>query len=251
LKEIEDFPREKAPKMQDIEEYRDMQELCLRNLEFNYGRESVLKNANATVKKGEIVCLTGMSGSGKSTIFKLLLNVYQPLSGEIVLRGGIENCEKKLTAKHRGLFAYVPQGEFLFSGTIYENLTFFTSGEKADLEERVKRAISVACAEFVWDLPQGLQTPLKEGGAGLSEGQMQRLAVARAILSDRQVLLLDEATSALDGETEQRLLENIRSLKEKTCLIVTHRPAALSIADRILSLEQGTLKEMIQNKNEL
>ena len=97
----------------------------------------------------------------------------------------------------------------------------------------------------MWSLPEGLQTPLNEGGAGLSEGQMQRLAVARAILSDRPVLLLDEATSALDGETETKLLENIRALQDKTCLIVTHRPAALAIADRILNVEKGVIEEKI------
>jgi ATP-binding cassette subfamily B protein len=139
----------------------------------------------------------------------------------------------------------VPQGRFLFSGTIYENLTFFTDKMSADLDKRVEEAIETACAQFVWSLPDGLQTPLNEGGAGLSEGQMQRLAVARAILSDRKILLLDEATSALDGETETKLLENIRALQDKTCLIVTHRPAALAIADRILNVEKGTIEEKV------
>ena len=106
-----------------------------------------------------------------------------------------------------------------------------------ETDEKIKSALSVACAEFVWDLPKGVQTVLGEDGAGLSEGQTQRLAVARAILSDRPILLLDEATSALDGETEKRLLENIRSLQDKTCLIVTHRPRALAIADKVYTVE--------------
>ena len=199
------------------------------------------------IKKGEIVCLTGASGSGKSTIFKLLLNVYSPTQGDIRLKGDYaQENGMPLTAQERSLFAYVPQGNFLFSGTIYENLTFFADKkENEDLNIRVEKALQTACAEFVYELPQGLQTPLNENGGGLSEGQTQRLAVARAILSDRPILLLDEATSALDGETESRLLENIRALKDKTCLIVTHRPAALNIADRILTVEDG---KIIENK---
>ena len=143
--------------------------------------------------------------------------------------------EIPLTAKERGLFAYVPQGNFLFSGTIEENLSFFA--DSCLTKEEIENALKIACAEFVFELPHGLDTKLAEGGEGFSEGQLQRLTVARAILSNRPVLLLDEATSALDGETEKKLLENIRTLSDKTCLIVTHRPAALDIADRILSVE--------------
>jgi ATP-binding cassette subfamily B protein len=171
----------------------------------------------------------------------LLLNVYAPLEGGIYAVA--TTGEKTLiSAKHRELFAYVPQGNFLFSGTIYENLTFFCDETDGDtLQEKVKAALQTACADFVWDLPQGLQTPLGEKGVGLSEGQTQRLAVARAILSNRPVLLLDEATSALDSETEQKLLQNIKALNDKTCLIVTHRPAALEIADSILSVESSKI----------
>ena len=242
LNEIESLPCEtiETDKVEAIV-YEELKDISVDNVAFTYGRDDVLTNANATIGKGEIVCLTGASGSGKSTLFKLLLNVFTPGDGGLWLEDGKGN-KKPLTAKERGLFAYVPQGKFLFSGTIYENLTFFTdlSGET---EERINTALKVACAEFVWELPQGLQTPLTEGGGGLSEGQMQRLAVARAILSDRPILLLDEATSALDSETETRLLENVRKLKDKTCLIVTHRPAALAIADRILAVENGKIVE--------
>ena len=221
--------------------YSEMQSLSFENITFDYGRERVLTNASATVNKGEIVCVTGASGAGKSTLFKLLLNVFMPTSGNILLRG---ERSQPLTAKERGLFAYVPQGHFLFSGTIYENLTFFS--EETDnkiLDEKVRKALEIACADFVWDLPQGLQTPLLEGGNGLSEGQTQRLAVARAILSDRPILLLDEATSALDGETERRLVENIKNLQDKTCLIVTHREMALTIADKILRVENVKIEQ--------
>jgi ATP-binding cassette subfamily B protein len=213
--------------------YEKLDGIKITDLTFTYGRDLIFENANAKIKKGDVVCLTGASGSGKSTLFKLLLSVFQQTQGELCLSG--EFGEKTLTAMERGLFAYVPQGNFLFSGTIYENLAFFADKEPTD--EEIKEALSVACADFVYDLPEGLNTRLAEGGEGLSEGQLQRLNVARAILSGRPILLLDEATSALDGETEKKLLENVRALSNKTCLIVTHRPAALDIADCIINVE--------------
>jgi ATP-binding cassette subfamily B protein len=213
--------------------YEKLDGIKITDLTFTYGRDLIFKNANAKIKKGDVVCLTGASGSGKSTLFKLLLSVFKQTQGELCLSG--EFGEKSLTAMERGLFAYVPQGNFLFSGTIYENLAFFA--DKGPTDEEIKEALSVACADFVYDLPEGLNTRLAEGGEGLSEGQLQRLNVARAILSGRPILLLDEATSALDGETEKKLLENVRALSNKTCLIVTHRPAALDIADCIINVE--------------
>ncbi len=213
--------------------YEKTTAISLRSVDFSYGRESIFENVDMRIQKGEIVCLTGASGSGKSTLFKLLLNVFKPTRGELLLEGDFGAAS--LTARERGLFAYVPQGNFLFSGTIYENLSFFSDKELT--KEEINKALAIACAEFVYELPQGLETTLAEGGEGLSEGQLQRLTVARAILSDRPILLLDEATSALDGETEKKLLENIRALSNKTCFIVTHRPAALDIADRVLSVE--------------
>ena len=151
-----------------------------------------------------------------------------------------DGSEIELTAAYRRLFAYVPQGNFLFSGTIYENLAFFSNETDEDvLKEKMISALKTACAEFVLELPQGLDTVLSEGGEGLSEGQLQRLAVARALLSNRPILLLDEATSALDADTEKRLIENIAGLKDKTCLLVTHRPKALEIANNVLHIENG------------
>jgi ATP-binding cassette subfamily B protein len=236
LVEIDEIEREEgsAPSENTATLYKNMTSLSLHAVDFTYGRESIFENANMHIQKGEIVCLTGSSGSGKSTLFKLLLHVFKPKNGELVLSGAFG--EIPLTAKERGLFAYVPQGNFLFSGTIYENLAFFSDNQPT--EEDIGKALQVASAEFVYELPQGLNTTLAEGGEGLSEGQLQRLAVARAILSNRPILLLDEATSALDGETEKKLLENIRGLSDKTCLIVTHRPAALDIADRVLLVER-------------
>ena len=246
LSEIEELPKETLERTENIQTlYEKTESIVLENLSFTYGRNDVFTDANIALKKGETVCLIGNSGAGKSTLFKLLLDVYKPNAGALFLKGEFEQGDTlPLTAKERGLFAYVPQGNFLFSGTIYENLTFFMGEEeKTHLDEKISRALKIACAEFVYDLPKGLQTPLTESGGGLSEGQTQRLAVARAILCNRPILLLDEATSALDSETESKMLENIKQLKDVTCLIVTHRPAALAIANRIVAVEKGKIEE--------
>lgn len=246
LAEIDELPCEKLSLDTDniLQIYNDFSEIILKNIEFTYDRDIIFTNANAIIKKGDIICLTGLSGSGKSTIFKLLLNVFTPTNGEMYLTiQGQEDIQ--LTAKERGLFAYVPQGNFLFSGTIYENLTFFAVEKDKDvLQEKMKQALKIACADFVWELPENLQTCLGESGEGLSEGQLQRLTIARALLSERPILLLDEATSALDGETEKQLLKNIKALQGKTCIMVTHRPAALDIADRVLNVENGQINEV-------
>ena len=139
-----------------------------------------------------------------------------------------------MTAELHRLFAHVPQGNQLMSGTIREIVAF---ADKADMrnDERINRALHIACADdFVSELDSGIDTLLGERGTGLSEGQMQRIAIARAIFSESPILLLDEATSALDADTEKRLLQNLRSMTDKTVVIVTHRPAALEICDRVI-----------------
>ncbi len=246
LAELDEIPLEEQGKanteLQSL--YHNMDSIRMENISFAYGKNQVFSNANISIEKGKIVCFTGASGSGKSTAFKLLLNVFQQSEGELVLQGNFgKNTCISLTAKERGLFAYVPQGNFFFSGTIEENLKFFLEEGTHVCDESISRALHAACADFVYSLPDGLNTRLAEGGEGLSEGQLQRLNVARAILSDRPILLLDEATSALDSETEKNLLENIRNLRDKTCLIVTHRPAALEIADCVLSVENHQIIE--------
>ena len=152
-----------------------------------------------------------------------------------------DGTETELTGRWHRLFAYVPQGNHLMNGTIRDIIAF--SDKEAD-EDRIRSALKISCAEeFVSELENGIDTTLGERGAGLSEGQMQRIAVARAIYSDAPVLLLDEATSSLDEATEKQLLENIRSMTDKTVLIVTHRPAALNICDKIIRFtENGTEK---------
>lgn len=187
-----------------------------------------------TVEKGCYLALTGHSGCGKSTLLKLLMALYPLDSGQCFLLG--RSGQQPLTAAWRGLFSYVPQGSHLLSGTVRQVVSFSDDPAAQD-EPRIRQALRIACAEeFVDALEQGLDTPLGEGGAGLSEGQLQRLAIARAIFADRPVLLLDEATSALDEATEAQVLANLRQMTDKTVLIVTHRPAALAIVDRVVEL---------------
>lgn len=200
-----------------------------------------LGETSLRIAKGEILALTGPSGCGKSTLLKLLLCVYHPQNGEIRLED--EKGEQVLlSAEHRRLFAYVPQGNLLLHGSIREAVSF-GAPEQASEDSRIWEALEMACAaDFVRQQEKGLDTVLGERGSGLSEGQLQRLAIARAIFSGSPILLLDEATASLDGETEEKLLRNIKTMTDKTLLIVTHRPAALSICDRVVHFSEGGIE---------
>lgn len=200
----------------------------------------VISGLNLEIKKGEFVAFTGASGCGKSTVLKLLMCLYPLDAGKRYLKLG--GAEVPLDESWQRLFAYVPQGNFLMSGTIREIVAFADREAMRD-EARIRHALTVACAEFVFDLEQGVDTLLGERGLGLSEGQMQRLAIARAIFSDRPILMLDEATSALDAATERQFLNNLRSMTDKTVLIVTHRPAALNFCDRQIQFDEKGAKE--------
>lgn len=202
----------------------------------------VLKNLSLEIQKGEYAAFTGTSGCGKSTALKLLMCVMHPDAGERYYTDG-QGTDGELTSAYRRLFAYVPQGNYLMSGTIREIISFADPKASQD-EERLRNALKIACAEeFVSELDRGADTLLGERGTGLSEGQMQRIAIARAIYSASPILLLDEATSALDALTEKQLLENLRTMTDKTVIIVTHRPAALSICDRVLEFTESGVSE--------
>ncbi|MEA5019228.1 MAG: ABC transporter ATP-binding protein [Gordonibacter sp.] len=203
----------------------------------------ILQSCSFQVRAGEIVGLTGESGSGKSTAMLLLMGLYQPKTGSAyVCVASKRYSASAFACLPSGMFAYVPQGNCLMSGTIREVVSFAERGPCSD-DARVEYACRVACAwQFVSALPDGLDTVLGERGAGLSEGQMQRLAIARAVYSSAPILLLDEATSALDQQTEQHLLKNMKILANRTILIVTHRTEALRLCDRVIRLEGGAQK---------
>lgn len=191
----------------------------------------VLSGLDLVMKKGQYTAFIGPSGCGKSTVLKLLMCLYSLNRGECFLQ--LNGEQVKLDASWQRLFAYVPQGNYLMSGTIRE-IVSLADRERQSEEKEIWQALKTACADtFVSDLEQGIDTLLGEHGKGLSEGQMQRLAIARAVFSRRPILLLDECTSALDEATEKRLLKNIREMTDQTVLLVTHRPEAIHICDQI------------------
>jgi len=245
LREAELFEDDKAGKAADIEEIKklynkELKSVTFENVSFSYnaeGSEKTISNIDFSIDKGDHIAFTGHSGCGKSTVLKLLMCLYKADSGNITIHK--QNEDVPMSGEYHRLFAYVPQGNQLMSGSIKEIVSF--SDDKAD-EKRISTALKISCAnEFVSGLEDGIETVLGERGAGLSEGQMQRIAIARAIYTGSPVLLLDEATSSLDEKTERQVLENIRNMTDKTVIIVTHRPAALEICNKILEFsEKGT-----------
>ena len=238
LMELEQIDREPSNRIKDPEGcYKQMERIEARNLSFAYGEDAVFQNASFSLPKGAFAAITGASGIGKSTLLKLMLGVFKPNDGDLYIRQ--EVGELPLSRDTRGLFAYVPQGNFLFSGTLRENITI---SKPQATQEEIEEAIRISCMDqFLPQLSEGLDTRIGENGLGLSEGQVQRLAIARAILSGAPILLLDEATSALDSETERTVLERIARLPGRTCIAVTHRPTALELADWRLEVADKTI----------
>ncbi len=261
LMEIEEFDNEIEEKSVSPETIKKLynEELAsfgLKNASFTYYPPSdkteglskkdmpvVMNNVTVDIKKGEYTAFTGPSGCGKSTVLKLLMCIYRPDSGERYYTTRTGSKEELRADMHR-LFAYVPQGNRLMSGTIRDIVSFADPMGSQD-NKRIEKALKIACAyDFVSKLENKTDTVLGERGTGLSEGQMQRIAVARAIFSDSPVIILDEATSSLDTKTEAALLNNLREMTDKTVLIVTHRPAALKICDRILHFGENGIEEI-------
>lgn len=211
--------------------------ISVRDVYFAYKDEPILTGCSFDIECGGITAITGESGSGKSTLFKLFLGLYEPDSGTITLSDGTPVGQKT-----RGLFAYVPQGNMILSGTIRDNITLYNS---AITEEQITAATKAAVIyDFISSLPDGLDTKLSERGAGLSEGQIQRISIARALLFDVPILLLDESTSALDEATETQLLSNIKQMTEKTVLFITHRNTSISVCDRIIHVKDKHFKRI-------
>lgn len=257
VKEIAELPKEKH----DPEKAEEIKALagqglsvCLKDVSFSYveGKE-VLKGSEFLARPNEIVALVGPSGEGKTTILRMILGLIHPERGEAVL--GAEGGKKiAMNADIRSLFAYVPQGNTLLSGTIAENLRLV---KEDATEEEIIEALKIACAwDFVQKIKGGIHGKLGERGKGVSEGQAQRIAIARAVLRDAPILLLDEATSALDVETERKVLKNIMKQRpNKTCIVSTHRPSVLNMCQRvyrvldtkITELDEETSSRMVQD----
>ena len=216
---------------------KNFRELEIRNVSFSYGGEDILDDCSFTAAKGHITAITGESGSGKSTLFKVILGLYTPQKGSITINGDI-----KADASVRGLFSYVPQGNMVLSGTVRDNITLCNPNIS---EERLAEAAKAAeIYDYIMSLPDGFDTVLSERGAGLSEGQIQRISIARALLVDAPVLLLDEATSALDEQTETAVLANIKKMTGKTVLFITHRNTSLKVCDTIVHVSNGKFTDI-------
>jgi ATP-binding cassette subfamily B protein len=240
IMELDDLPNEKEINQSDINvsaTYKSLKSIEFENISFKFDRDIILDNTSLSIKKGDFVAIMGISGIGKSTLLKLLLGVFNLNFGKIYL--DTNNGKIPIDKNTRKLFSYVPQGNMLISGTIKDNITFINpDASDAEIEE----AIRISCAkQFIDELPLGLETVIGEKGLGLSEGQVQRLAIARSLLADSPILLLDEATSALDEKTEKEFLTNLKALDNVTCIIVSHKKAALDICNKTIQIKNGKI----------
>lgn len=244
LMELENMKEEVISRnIEDIKDvYDKMEFIRFENISFTYDGEPIFLKASTSVSKGELIAVVGSSGVGKSTLIKLILGLMKADEGRIYLK--TENNCYNIDAGMRKLFSYVPQGNMILSGTIRENITFFS--EDVGEQEIITSAKTACIMEFIAELPKGLDTIIGERGLGLSEGQIQRIAIARALVSKAPILLLDEATSALDGITERKLLNNLRSIKDKTCVFISHRQATIADCDRVIRIEN---KSFVEDKN--
>ena len=239
------LPREEEDESlaaREIADFGEAPEIEFRDVSFGYKNGGkVFSEVNLTVAPGEFAAFVGPSGGGKTTLLRLLLGLVKPQSGKATLSAKGKTTE--ISSVTRRIFTYVPQEKAMFSGTIAEMLRLF-SPEATD--EEINAALKAACAyDFVAALPEGINTPLGERGAGFSEGQNQRLAIARAVLRKAPVLLLDEATSALDLETERRVLENITALcRGKTLIVMTHRESVLPLCDSVYRISGGKVEKV-------
>lgn len=236
LMELEELPKEDAVTPVLLNAPAGLK---VQNLVFRYpdGDETVIDNLSFDFKPGSRVAITGRTGIGKTTLLKLMMSIAEPVSGKLELYS--EQVSVPVSPRTRCNFAYVPQGNTLFSGTVRDNLLM---GDANADEAKMREALYVAAADFVFDLPGGLDTICSEAGGGLSEGQAQRIAVARGLLRPGSILLLDEFTSALDPQTEHLMLSRLTAKDgicgDKTMIFITHRDSILNYCDSELQLEQ-------------
>ena len=246
IREIVELPREERnPEAAAALEKVAAEGLTVRmhDVDFAYEEDNnVITHSDFVANPGEIVALVGPSGEGKTTLIRLILGLVNPRSGSVSLSGK-DGREMDISADLRPFFSYVPQGNTMLSGTIAENLRMV---KEDATDEQIELALKSACAwEFVSKMPQGIHSSVGEKGRGLSEGQAQRIAIARAILRDAPILLLDEATSALDVTTERQVLRNIiQKHPNKTCIVTTHRPSVLNLCQRVYRVTQTRVTEL-------
>lgn len=250
IRELIELPRE-----QHLEESRELQhlakdglEVCMEGVDFSYVEDKrVITSSFFRASPGEIVALVGPSGEGKTTMIRLILGLIRPDAGTAYLRG-VDGTEVQTNADCRSFFSYVPQGNAVLSGTVAENLRMVR--EDATDEELIE-ALKTACAwDFVSKMPQGLDSTVGERGRGLSEGQAQRIAIARAVLRDAPIMLLDEATSALDVATERKVLRNIiQQHPTRTCIVTTHRPTVLNLCQRVYRVVETRVTELSEEES--
>lgn len=207
----------------------------LNNISYAYtdADDDVIHNLNFDFRPGSCTAVLGETGAGKTTIVRMILALLKPQKGRVELYNDKE-C-REMSPRMRANLVYVPQGNTLLSGTIRDNLRL---GKLDATDEEMRAALHKACADFVMDLPDGLDTQCAEQGGGLSEGQAQRISIARALLRDRSIILFDEATSALDPETERHLLQNLLKHNDKTIIFITHRLAVVDYCDQTLKIEK-------------
>ena len=237
LYELEDIPIEQQGNAIMLKETAGVR---FDNVTFRYeeGKRFILNKFTFDFPPNSCTAIVGETGAGKTTLIRLLIAFINPLEGKIELYNGKEKYESSTLTRRN--FVYIPQGNSLVSGTIRENLLM---GNPQATEEEMREALQIACAEYVYELPDGIDTPITERGGGLSEGQAQRIAVARSILRPGSILILDEVTSALDEGTEQEMLKRLtRSQIGKTLIFVTHRPAVISYCTQVLKIEKPAKK---------
>ena len=250
VRELVELPKEKhIEKSSILDAYADNGfEIWMRDVDFGYIKgHNVITNSNLVAHPGEIVAIVGPSGEGKTTIIRMLLGLIKPERGEAVIKAPY-GPEVELNIETRHLFAYVPQGNTIISGTIAENMRM---AREDATDEEIVEALKIACAwDFVSLMPKGINSDLGERGRGLSEGQAQRIAIARAVLRDAPVMLLDEATSALDVTTERTVLKNIvRQRPDKTCIVTTHRPTVLNLCQRVYRVMSKKITELSEEES--
>lgn len=241
IMEIEQIENEPKTNQIDREKiYGELKGIAIENAVFTYDRDKILNGGSVYINKGEFVAISGPSGVGKSTLIKLLLGVYELDNGNVYF--DLENSKLGIDNSTRPMFSYVPQGNMLFSGSLRDNITFINGNAT---QSEIDSALFISqVSEFISDLPQGLDTIVGENGVGLSEGQIQRIAIARAILTNAPIILLDEATSALDEATEKAVLNNLKALKDTTIIIVSHKKASIQICDRNIQIKDKKIREV-------